>query len=534
MTQQRELRVLRDFEQNGRSMAVGQNGMAATSSPLATLAALDMLREGGNAVDAAVTAAAVLCVTEPHMTGLGGDCFAMIARPNGTLAGLNGSGRSAAAATADWLAASQLSAITPDSIHAVTVPGMVDAWSKLLQEEGTITLGEALAPAISLALEGVPTSPRVAQDWQACVPRLAADAGASQHYLRDGRSPAVGELMTYPALAKTLRRIARYGREGFYEGEVSRDMLRLLKQRGSLLTAQDFQATQASWVKPVSTSFAGADILELPPNGQGMTVLIALNIMQNFHLRGTDPLSPERYHLEIEAMKLAWVLRNRHIADPAFVDMPASELLGRDMAQRLASQIDRNRATDIPAVLPSSDTIYLAVVDKNRLCVSLINSIYHEFGVGIVTPKTGITLQNRGAGFTTQPGHPNCLGPSKRPLHTIIPAMARKDGALDMVFGVMGGNYQPMGHTMVALNRYVFGMDVQQSLETPRLLPENGVVRYESSLPKSVVAALAAKGHRMVPAGEPLGGGQIIALDHQHGVLLGGSDPRKDGVALGF
>ena len=525
---------MRNFDPPGRSAALGTNGMAATSSPLATLAAVDVLRAGGNAVDAAITASAILCLTEPHMTGIGGDCFALIGKPNGTVLGLNGSGRSSSRANADWLKASGLTEIAPQCVHAVTVPGAIDAWNQLLKEEGTITLAEALKPAIKLAEQGVPTTPRVAQDWLESEALLAADEGGAKHYLTNGRAPHLGEIMEYPALAKTLKHIAKHGRAGFYEGEIADDIVKHLAARGGLLTQEDFAKNEATWVKPISTHFADHDIFEIPPNGQGLTVLITLNILKHFGLRRFESESPERRHLEIEALKLAWVLRNRHIADPDFSDVPVSELLSQETSQKLAGLIDMNRAIDASVSLPSSDTVYLSVVDKNRLSVSFINSIYFDFGVGIVTPKSGITLQNRGKGFTTKPGHPNCIAPSKRPLHTLIPAMARKDGKIDMSFGVMGGDFQPMGQVNVVVNRYIYGMDPQAALDFPRLFPKGDSVLIETTVPATVIAGLKAKGHHIVAAEEPLGGGQAIVIDHNRGVLIGGSDHRKDGFALGY
>ena len=340
--------------------------------------------------------------------------------------------------------------------------------------------------------------------------------------------------MAYPALAKTLRHIAKVGRDGFYSGEIASEIVSELETRGGLLTLEDFASASATWVKPIATNFAAHDIFEIPPNGQGLTVLITLNILKRFSLSRFEPESAERRHLEIEALKLAWELRNRHIADPDFTEIPVSDLLSDETSQRLASQIDMHHCLDVNIALPSSDTVYLTVVDKNRLSVSFINSIYFGFGSGIVTPKSGITLQNRGHGFSTKPGHPNCIGPAKRPLHTIIPAMAKRGGKIDMAFGVMGGNFQPMGHVMVAVNRYIYGMDPQEALDMPRLFPQNGQLLVETTISNSVLKALSAKGHQIVPAEEPLGGGQAIAIDHNRGLLIGGSDHRKDGFVLGY
>jgi gamma-glutamyltranspeptidase/glutathione hydrolase len=525
---------MRQFDRPGRSLAIGQQAMAATSSPQATLAAIETLKNGGNAADAAVTAAAILCITEPHMTGIGGDGFALIGKPDGTILGLNGSGRSAKAATPEWLARASLTEIEPHSPHSVTVPGVIDTWDKLLKAHGTMSLEDALQPAIALAEAGVPTLPRVARDWPESEALLRSSTAGAKHYLRNGKSPMAGDLMQYPALAKTLRKIAKGGCHAFYEGEIADDIVSELKTCGSLITKDDLKANKADWVEPIGTDFADHAVWEIPPSGQGLTVLITLNILKCFDMKHLDPEGPQRRHLEIEALKRAWVLRNRHIADPDFAEVPVKELLSAATAQKMADSINSARASDIKFVMPGSDTVYLAVVDKNRLAVSFINSIYWNFGSGIVTDKTGITLQNRGSGFVTNPNHPNCIGPAKRPLHTIIPAMATHNGKLDMIFGVMGGNFQPMGHVNVVLNRYLYGMDPQESLDFARCFPENGSVEVEAGIAASIISDLAAMGHGITHATEPLGGGQIIAIDHARGLLLGGSDPRKDGFALGL
>jgi gamma-glutamyltranspeptidase/glutathione hydrolase len=525
---------MRDFQRPGRSAAYAAHGMAATSAPPATLAALDVLRAGGNAVDAAVTAAAVLSIVEPAMTGIGGDCFALVGLPDGTVKGLNASGRAAEAADLQWLKARNFAPIGKRSVEAVTVPGAVDGWDCLLRAHGTWSLGQCLAPAIALAEAGVPVTPRVGHDWPEDEALLAADAGGLRHYLREGRSPAVGEVMRYPALARTLRMIAADGRDAFYEGEIAADIVDHLASRGSLLTRADFAATRATWVEPIAARFAGHDILEIPPNGQGLTALIVLNVLSRFGLRDLDPESPARHHLEVEAMKLAWVLRNRHIADPDFATVPVADLLSDRTADRLAGLIDQRRARDVEATMKFSGTVYLTVVDSDRRAVSFINSVYDGFGSAIVTPGTGIALQNRGACFVTDPAHPNCIGPGKRPLHTIIPALAMKDGAVDMSFGVMGGDYQPMGHVTVAVNRYIHAMDPQEAIDWPRYFPKGGDLVVERGVSGGLRQGLAALGHLVREAEKPLGGGQAIAIDRRNGLLVGGSDSRKDGLALGY
>jgi gamma-glutamyltranspeptidase / glutathione hydrolase len=525
---------MRNFERPGRSAAFGTRGMAATSAPLATLAAIDTLRAGGNAADAAVVASAVLCVVEPAMTGVGGDCFALVGTPDGKVSGLNASGRSGLAADADWLKASGLTEIAIRSIHAITVPGAIDCWDQLLRKFGTMDLAEALKPAIRLAEEGVPVTPRVAADWPEDTPFLEADEGGRVHCLKDGRTPTVGEIMHYPALAESLRLIGRDGRDAFYRGAIAEDIIATVRAKGSLLTLDDFAAHESNWVKPISTDFAGHEVLEIPPSGQGLTALIAMNVLSQFGLRRFAADSVERHHLEIEAMKIAWELRNRHIADPAFHEVPVDELLSQKTAQKLAAMIDMNRALDIETAMRHSDTIYLTVVDEKRLAVSFINSVYDGFGSCVVTPRTGIALQNRGACFVTDPAHPNCIGPRKRPLHTIIPAMVKKDGLVDMSYGVMGGDYQPMGHITVAVNRYIYGMDPQEAIDWARYFPKEGKVQVESAVPEAVKEGLMKKGHALTAPSWPLGGGQAIAIDRANGVLVGGSDPRKDGFALGY
>jgi gamma-glutamyltranspeptidase/glutathione hydrolase len=528
---------MRNFQLPGRSVAYGINGMAATSSPLATLAALDVLKNGGNSVDAAVTASAVLCITEPHMTGIGGDCFALIGKRDGTIEGINGSGRAARKADATWLASAKLATIEPRSVHAVTVPGAIDAWAELLERHGTMDLKAAFEPAIRLAEEGVPTTPRVAFDWPEDIKGIDHDEGMKLHYLVNGRTPETGEIMRYPALARTLRLIGEKGRDGFYTGEIAEEIVAHLNARGSLLTVEDFAAAKSTWVEPIATQFAGVELLEIPPNGAGLTALIALNVLNQFDMAKYGADSPERYHLQIEALKLAWVLRNRHIADPQTMTVAPEALLSDKLAKDLAARIDMKKAITAPesmVPMPGSDTVYLTVADKDGMAVSFINSIYWGFGSGIATPKSGIVLQNRGANFVTWPGHPNCIGPGKRPLHTIIPAMVRAQGKVDMAFGVMGGAYQPMGHMAVMLNRYVYGQDVQTALDFPRAFSQEGRVDVEAGINETIRQGLTGRGHVLSEVIEPLGGGQAILFDRKHGVLAGGSDFRKDGLALGY
>jgi gamma-glutamyltranspeptidase/glutathione hydrolase len=527
---------MRNFQLPGRSTAHSVDGMAATSSPLATLEAIEVLRAGGNAADAAVTAAAVLCITEPQMTGIGGDCFALVGQTDGTIAGLNGSGRAAMAANEDWLRQARLNDIGADSVHSITVPAAVDGWSKLLARFGTITLAEALQPAIGIAEKGTPVTPRVALDWAQEVERLSLSEGGRLHLLRQGRAPKAGEVMRFPAMASALKIIAKEGRDGFYLGGIAEEIVEHVRSQGSLLTLEDFARTQADWVEPLSTSFEGHEIVELPPNGQGVTTLVALNILRHLDLKRYPADSGERIHLEVEAMRLAWIYRNRHVADMEWVDLPIEEMLSQKTSQRLASLISGKKAMADPQGLMGmshSDTVYLSVVDSKRMAVSFINSVYHSFGSAVVTSKTGIALQNRGACFVTDPTHPNCIGPGKRPLHTLMPGLIKSGGRILYSFGVMGGAYQPMGHLSVAVNRLLYHMDVQEALDFPRYFHANGVISLEEGVSLHAAKVLEQKGHRVTTASEPLGGGQMIEIDHRQGTLIGASDPRKDGMALG-
>ncbi len=529
---------MRDFQLPGRSPAVASHGMAATSHPLATLTALDVLRDGGNAIDAAIAACAAQCVIEPHNTTIGGDCFVLYAPGGGDeVIVLNGSGRAPAAAEPAWFAEAGITEIGVSSPHSVTIPGAVDAWERLAADHGRKDLGELLKPAIEFAESGVPVPARTAADWEAKSDLLREDADAARILLPGGRAPAPGDIHRQPELADTLRTIAEQGCAGFYEGPVAEDMVERLRSLGGLHTLDDFAAHGAVYVQPIETSYRGYDVFECPPNGQGIIALIMLNILSGYELGDLDPLGAERLHLEIEAGRLAFRDRNAFVADPELAEVPVERLLDPDYAAELRGHIDPGRA--MAALPPSSiprhaDTVYLTVVDRDRNAVSFINSIFHSFGSGIMAPMSGVLLQNRGYGFRVDPAHPNCIGPRKRPLHTIIPGMACKDGRAVLPFGVMGGHYQPFGHVHLLTNLIDFGMDAQEGLDCPRVFHDEGRLVVERGVGAEARRGLAEMGHEVVEAGSPLGGGQAIRIDHERGVLVGGSDPRKDGCALGY
>ena len=524
----------RDFQLPGRSPVIAGDGMAATSHPLATLAAVDTLRAGGNAVDAAVAAVATLCVVEPHMTGIGGDCFTLISKPGKLVWGYNGCGRAGAKASPEAVRAQGLSEIG-NSIHAVTVPGAVEAWEQILKAHGRFGLDRALQRAIHYAENGFPVASRIAWDWGRQVGKLAGDAGATRHYLFDGKAPKEGDVVRLPALAATLKAIAAKGARAFYEGEIAADMVATLGARGSFLTPEDFANHRGEVVTPISTNYRGLDILEIPPNTHGLTALVMLNILENFDLAALDPVGPERYHLALEAARLGFAIRDSHIAEPSYMRVKVPDLLDKGFAKKLAGLIDMNKRAKLPsAPTPGRDTVYLTVVDSDRRAVSFINTLYSQFGVGVCTEKTGIMFTNRGACFTLAAGHPNEFGPGKRPMHTIIPALAMRDGRCDMSFGVMGGNYQPMGHVQIVTSMLDYGMDVQQAIDGPRFFFEDEKSVIETGTPAATIEGLRARGHDVVMAPTPWGGAQTIKIDWDRGVLIAGSEPRKDGCALGY
>ena len=525
----------RDFQLPGRSPVIAGEAMAATSHPLATLAAIDSLRAGGNAVDAAVTACATLCVVEPHMTGIGGDCFCLVSQPGKPVWGYNGCGRAGAKASAQVLRDKGMEAIGASSVHAVTVPGSIEAWDAILRTHGRFDLARALQPAIRYAEQGFPVAQRVAWDWERHVAKLKADAGATRHYLFDGKAPKEGDVVRLPALAATLKTIAEKGARAFYEGEIADDMVATVAARGSFLTAEDFAGHRGNAVEPIKTHYRGVDLLEIPPNGQGVTALIMLNILESFDLAALDPLGPERFHLALEAARLAFATRDTHIGDPAHMRVAVADLIDKGFAKRLAGKIDMKRRARLPAApTPGSDTVYLTVVDRDRMAVSFINSLYSNFGTGISTEKTGILLNNRGACFTLEPDHPNMFGPSKRPMHTLIPALAMRDDRCVMSFGVMGADYQPMGHVQIVNNMVDYGMDVQQAIDTPRFFFEDEQTLVERATRPATIEGLKQRGHNVAFAPTPWGGAQIVKIDWERGVLIGGSESRKDGCAIGY
>lgn len=528
---------MRDFSSPGRSALYATQAAVATSHPLATQTALDVLRAGGNAVDAGIAAVALLGIVEPQMTGVGGDCFALY-QPAGAREpiALNGSGRAPQAATLDWYQSRGLRQLDPYSAHAVTTPGAVAAWCRLLADHGTRGLDELLQPAIDVAERGHPVAPRVAFDW-ARDEHLLHDPVAAELFLHHGRAPQAGTLHRQPRMAETLRAIARHGRAGFYEGWVADDIVARLRAGGGLHTLDDLAATGPEYVRPISTLYRGHRVFECPPNGQGLGVLMMLNVLSGFDLQGAALSEADRIHLLAEVGKLAYAHRDALFADPSQHPVPVDTLLSAEWAAQQRARIDLGHS-HTPVIWPEvahKDTVYLCIVDRDGNALSLINSIFHSFGSTLVAPRSGVILQNRGAGFSLQSGHPNAIAPGKRPLHTIIPGMLmHPDGRLAAPFGVMGGQYQASGHVALLSNVLDRGLDPQAALDAPRSFAFGGELDLEHSQPAWLDADLAARGHRVVRAGQPIGGGQMIWVDHDRGLLIGGSDPRKDGCALGW
>ena len=518
-------------------MVYANQAAMATSHPLATQVGLDMLRQGGNAVDACIAAAAILGLAEPAMTGIGGDCFALLARPDSKPIALNGSGYSPALATIAAAKADGLDTIPTHSPWAVTIPGAVAAWFKLHSDYGQLSWQQVLQPSIDYATIGVPVHERVAQDWQHYESYIQQDDDTAKLFLHDNKAYQTGELFKQPLLANTLSQIAQHGPKAFYSGDIAADMVNKLNSMGGCHSLADFAAVLDNlgpdYVEPTQQAFHDYTLWECPPNGQGITAQVMVAIMAQFEVHKLN--LTDYHHLLAEASKLAYQVRDNCISDPMHMPYSNGDILAPEFIQTLVSRIDMAQAKPAPdSLFPNhKDTVYLCCVDEDGLSVSLINSIFNPFGSAIACPQSGVLLQSRGASFNLQADHVNCLAPNKRPMHTIIPAMLCKNGQLLGPLGVMGGHYQAVGHAHMLNLMHSFGHTPQQALDAPRSFAYEGVLTVEDSLPKEVVEGLRAKGHEVVVSSNPIGGGQMI-LRGENGVLMAASDPRKDGLALGY
>ena len=556
-----------------RSPVYGRHGIVATSQPLATAAALEVLAKGGNAADAAVAAGAALNVTEPTSTGIGGDMFALFySADTKQVTALNGSGRAPAALTLDRLKKEGLSSeLPPFHAHTVTVPGACAGWFDLIERHGTLPMDQILVPAIRLASEGFPVAPITSYYWQRGIERQLKSSLNGRELTIDGRGPNPGEIFRNPNLARTFETVARGGKEAFYQGEIAEAIARVIQEAGGCMTLDDLASHTSTWEEPISVTYRELRVYECPPNGQGITALIALNILEGFDLASLHSLSTERLHLMIEALRLAFADARWYVADPKFSNVPMQELLSKEYADERRKLIDRKRATVDPkrgTPVTASGTVYLSVVDKVGNACSFINSNYWGFGTGIVPKGYGFTLQNRGHNFSLNPDHPNALEPRKRPYHTIIPAMVtripspprtERSGSGDEAgrgmsevqdegeslfasYGVMGGFMQPQGHVQVLSALVDNGLDPQSALDLPRFCIDveesGGHVALEEGIPAGVISDLETMGHPVYATAVSgfdrslFGRGQVILRDPETGVLCAGSDPRADGCAM--
>ena len=526
----------------GRSPVYAPHGIVSTSQPLASSAGIAVLQRGGNAIDAAVTAAAVLSVTEPMMTGIGGDMFAIIwLAKEKKLVALNASGRAGALMTREELLKRGRTRSIPRGVETITVPGALAGWQMLLKTYGSITLASAVAPAIRYADDGFPLTPVIADDWAGQATLLAKDPGATATFLPNGKPPMAGEWFRNPDYARTLREIARVGPSTLYGGPLGQKLVARVQALGGFLTLDDLKKNAPTWVTPMSVPFKGYRLWELPPNNQGIAALEMLRMLEPYDLKAMGHNSAAYLHTLIEAKKLAYADLTRYVGDADHLAMPAANMLQDAFITERRSHIDATKAmtrADPGPLRTSSETIYLTVADSAGNMVSFINSLYDEFGSGIVVPGTGFALHDRGAGFTLEPDLPNTVAPGKRPFHTLIPAFVTKinaDGtdAPYMSFGVMGGAMQAQGHVQVLLNMLVFGMDVQKAIDVARFRHLNGLqVALEAPITDEVRAALKAMGHDITDERRTQFGGAQAIVRLLKG-WVGGSDPRKDGAAIG-
>ena len=524
-----------------RSTVLATNGMVATSQPLASVAGLQVLMEGGNAVDAAICTAATLNVVEPNSTGVGGDVFALMwNEQEKSVRALNGSGRASSQANLEELRAAGHHSMPNVGPYSVAVPGTVHGWETLRRECGSMPLDRLLAPAIRYAEEGFPVSEVIAFQWDANLRKISSYP-SGQEFLVDGQAPVKGHLMRLPTLGRTMRAIAEGGTEAFYHGELARKMSSFVEEHGGWLTLEDLAEHTSDWDEPISIDYRGFTCWECPPNGQGIAALEALNIAEGFDIQGMGAQSPDAYHHLIEAMRLGFADAFRYVADPRKVEVPTAELISKKFAATRRELIEPRKAMDsVPygQVHGGSDTVYISVVDGQGNACSFINSIFNDFGSAMVVPGTGIVLHNRAALFSLDPAHPNALAPGKRPYHTIIPGMVTVDGELRWCYGMMGAFMQPQGHLQLISNMVDHGKDPQQAINALRFMVGNDQVIIEEGLDPEVARDLQSRGHKVgAITGRQrvsIGGAQVIQRDLDTGVLQGGTEPRKDGAVVGW
>jgi gamma-glutamyltranspeptidase/glutathione hydrolase len=532
-----------------RSEVIAQHGMACTSQPLATQVALDVLKAGGNAIDAAIAANAMLGLVEPVSNGIGGDLFAIVwDAKTRQLYGLNASGRSPLSLSLDYFKEEGYEKIPSYGPLPVSVPGCVDGWFELHGKFGSMDMEQILKPAISYAKKGFPVSEVIAYYWAGNARSLSRYPNVAEVFMPGGKAPAKGEIFKNPFLASTLELIAEGGRDAFYKGEIARIIAAFMKEQGGFLTYDDLAGHTSEWVKPVSANYRGYDVWELPPNGQGIAALQILNILEGYDIASMGFGSSEYIHHFVEAKKLAFEDRAKYYSDPAFNDLPVEELISKEYAAQRRELIRPQRASRRldAGELEKGNTIYMTVADEQGNMVSLIQSNYRGMGSGMCPPGLGFILQDRGELFTLEEGHYNVYEPGKRPFHTIIPAFVTKEGKPWMSFGVMGGSMQPQGHAQIIINMIDFGMNLQEAGDAPRIrhdgssqptgskMSDGGRVNLESGIPYEAIRELVRKGHHVKYTVGGYGGYQAILRDEQNGVYYGASESRKDGQAAGY
>lgn len=528
---------MRNLHIPGRSNILAQNGMAATSQPLSTLEAINILKKGGNAVDAAIAASAVQSVIEPNSTGIGGDCFALISINGEKPVSINGSGKAPQKYNMDFFEKHKINKISTMSPHSVTIPGAVHAWYSMHQKYGYLDFSELFKSAENYARYGFPVHEVVAKHWHSNTNKLKSHSVTNSIFLKNGNPYSFGQIHKNINLANTLKTIGKNGIKDFYEGYIAEDIVASLNELGGLHSIDDFQRQNTIFSRTLSNKYKNIKIHQCPPNGPGITVLIMMAILEKFNFDKIDPLSAQRFHLQAEATKIAYEQREDIIGDPQYNNFDYKKLLDPEHINSLTKliSIDKIYKPKNHSITAHPNTIYLTVTDKNQNTVSFINSICFAFGSGITSTKTGILLQNRGVNFRLERNHPNMIEGQKRPLHTIIPGLITDENNDSILsYGVMGGQYQPVGHCHLLQNIFDFGLNVQEAIDLPRAFVLENQYKLEKSITKEIYNSLVSKGHQVEFSEETIGGGQAIYIDRKKGILIGGSDPRKDGCAIGY
>lgn len=528
---------MRNLQIPGRSNILGLNGMAASSQSLSTLEAISILKKGGNAIDAAIAASAVQAVIEPNSTSIGGDCFALISLKGRKPISVNGSGIAPQKAKMSFFERKNINKIETTSPHSVTIPGAVHAWYSMHQKFGHLDFEELFHTAENYARNGFPIHEVVAKSWRENTEKLKKKATTNSIFLKNNQPYCFGEIHKNINLADTLRSVAKNGIKEFYDGYIAQDIVNTLNQEGGLHSMEDFAKQDTIFSESISNNYKEVKLHQCPPNGPGITVLIMMAVLEKFNFQNINPLSVERFHLQAEATKIAYEQRENNIGDPKFVKFDYEKLIKSDHINYLASKISMDKIYEPKnySMNTHPDTIYITVVDKNLNAVSFINSCFHAFGSGFTSNKTGVLLHNRGANFRLERDHPNMIDGHKRPLHTIIPGIVTDfENNPILSYGVMGGQYQPVGHTHVLQNIFDFKLSVQESIDFPRAFIHENKYKLEKTIPEKIFNELKKIGHNVEYTKDAHGGGQAIFIDRNQGTLIGGSDPRKDGCAIGY